>query len=161
MAKGTKISTEELEVQSMEGKASGRKKTWIKVLKYGLLVPVAIFLARYFYENADIYRNLDVTIHWPVFAGAVGFYFLYQVTLASLWHYITKLNGCGINYFKAITAYLYSIPGKYIPGKVFMLLARIPAYEEAGVPIRKVTICFFLENICTDRKSTRLNSSHE
>ena len=149
MAKGTKISTEELEVQSMEGKASGRKKTWIKVLKYGLLVPVAIFLARYFYENADIYRNLDVTIHWPVFAGAVGFYFLYQVTLASLWHYITPLNVCDINYFKAITAYLYSIPGKYIPGKVFMLLARIPAYEEAGVPIRKVTICFFLENICT------------
>ena len=62
---------------------------------------------------------------------------------------MTKLNGCGINYFKAITAYLYSILGKYIPGKVFMLLARIPAYEEAGAPIRKVTICFFLENICT------------
>lgn len=30
-----------------------------------------------------------------------------------------------------------------------MLLARLPAYEEGGAPIRKVTICFFLENICT------------
>ncbi len=149
MENGTKGSTEELEVQSAGGKEPGKKKTWIKVLKYGFLVLVAIFLARYFYENADTYRNLNVTIHWPVFAGAVGFYFLYKITLASLWHYMTKLNGCGINYFKAITAYLYSILGKYIPGKVFMLLARIPAYEEAGAPIRKVTICFFLENICT------------
>ena len=121
----------------------------MKILKYGFLVLVVIFLARYFYKNSESYRNLDVSINWAVFAGAVGFYFLYKITLASLWHYMTKLNQCGIGYFRAITAYLYSILGKYIPGKVFMLLARIPAYEEAGAPIRKVTICFFLENICT------------
>ena len=30
-----------------------------------------------------------------------------------------------------------------------MLLARVPLYERGGVPIRKVTVCFFLENICT------------
>ena len=30
-----------------------------------------------------------------------------------------------------------------------MLAARIPGYQEEGVPMRKVTICFFLENICT------------
>ena len=82
MENGTKGSTEELEVQSAGGKEPGKKKTWIKVLKYGFLVLVAIFLARYFYENADTYRNLNVTIHWPVFAGAVGFYFLYKITLA-------------------------------------------------------------------------------
>lgn len=130
------------------GKASQKKKG-MKILKYGFLVLVVIFLARYFYKNADSYKNLDVDINWMVFAGAVVFYFLYKITLASLWHYMTRLNHCGIRYFKAITAYLYSILGKYIPGKVFMLLARIPAYEEAGAPIRKVTICFFLENICT------------
>jgi hypothetical protein len=128
---------------------TGKKKKGMKILKYGFLVLVVIFLARYFYRNADTYRNLDVSIQWPVFAGAVLFYFLYKITLASLWHYLTKLNQCGISYFKAITAYLYSILGKYIPGKVFMLLARIPAYEEEGAPIRKVTVCFFLENICT------------
>ncbi len=127
----------------------GNKKKWMKWLKNGFLVLVVIFLARYFYKNFDTYKNLDVKINWGIFAGAVLFYFLYKLTLASLWHYMTKLNGCGIRYFKAITAYLYSILGKYIPGKVFMLLARIPAYEEEGAPIRKVTICFFLENICT------------
>lgn len=59
------------------------------------------------------------------------------------------LNQCSISYTKAVTSYLYSILGKYIPGKVFMLAARIPGYQEEGVPMRKVTICFFLENICT------------
>ena len=80
-----------------------------------------IFLVRYFYKNYDSYKNLDVEINWLVFTGAVLFYFLYKVTLASLWHYITKLNHCSIKYFKAITAYLYSILGKYIPGKVSVL----------------------------------------
>lgn len=143
---------EEMEVWEESGevsKESSKKKRWMKILKYGFLVLVVIFLARYFYKNSESYRSLDVSINWAVFAGAVGFYFLYKITLASLWHYMTKLNQCGIGYFRAITAYLYSILGKYIPGKVFMLLARIPAYEEAGAPIRKVTICFFLENICT------------
>lgn len=140
---------EERENPAGETKESPKKKIWMKILKNGFLILVVIFLIRYFYKNADSYRNLDVSINWPVFAGAVIFYFLYKITLASLWHYMTKLNQCAIGYFKAITAYLYSILGKYIPGKVFMLLARIPSYEEAGAPIRKVTICFFLENICT------------
>lgn len=150
--KDKRKSKEKIEVQEepKEGvKESSRKKKWMKILKYGFLILVVIFLARYFYKNSESYRNLDVSINWAVFTGAVGFYFLYKITLASLWHYMTRLNQCGIGYFRAVTAYLYSILGKYIPGKVFMLLARIPAYEEAGAPIRKVTICFFLENICT------------
>lgn len=132
-----------------EGNQKSRKSKWMRAAKYAFLILVVIFMARYFYRNYDSYKNLDMDINWWVFTGAVLFYFLYKVTLASLWHYMTKLNQCGIGYFKAVTAYLYSILGKYIPGKVFMLLARVPAYEEAGAPLRKVTICFFLENICT------------
>ena len=133
----------------MEEEKKSNQKKLMKFVKYAFIVLVIVFLARYFYNNMDSYKNLDVEINWLVFAGAVLFYFLYKITLASLWHYLTWLNHASIGYFKAITAYLYSILGKYIPGKVFMLLARIPAYEEGGAPIRKVTICFFLENICT------------
>ncbi len=126
-----------------------KKKKIMKYAKYIFLILVVVFLIRYFYNNYDTYKNLEVDINWGIFAAAVLFYFLYKITLASLWHYMTKLNHAAIGYFQAITAYLYSILGKYIPGKVFMLLARIPPYEEKGVQIRKVTICFLLENVCT------------
>lgn len=132
-----------------EKKETSQKKKLMKWAKRIFLILVAVFLVRYFYNNIDDYKNLDMDINWGVFAGAVLFYFLYKISLASLWHYLTVLNDCGIKYFRAITAYLYSILGKYIPGKVFMLLARIPAYEEEGKSIGKVTVCFFLENICT------------
>lgn len=135
----------------LKGEKGGfaKNRKWMRLLKSVFLSLAIIFLACYFYKNADTYRNLDVSINWPVFAEAMLLYSLYMVTLASLWHYITRLNQCAIGWFQAVTAYVYSILGKYIPGKVFMLLARIPAYEEAGAPIRKVTVCFFLENICT------------
>ena len=127
MEENTQIKKEESEILEHTGK-SGKKK-WMKYAKIGFLLLVAVFLIRYFYRNYDSYKNLDVEINWLVFTGAILFYFLYKVTLASLWHYMTKLNQCSIGYFRAITAYLYSILGKYIPGKVFMLLARVPAYS--------------------------------
>lgn len=142
------LSKEEL-LKNTNKPENSKKKKLMKWVKYFFLILVAVFLGRYFYNNFDTYKNLDVKINWGVFAAAVLFYFLYKITLASLWHYMTKLNQAAIGYVQAVTAYLYSILGKYIPGKVFMLLARVPAYEEKGVPIRKVTICFLLENVCT------------
>ena len=126
------------------------KKNIMKICKILFLVLVAIFLAKYFYTSWDDIKKIDWDkFNWGIFILSIFLYFAYKVTLASLWHYITKLNKCSIKYTKAETSYLYSILGKYIPGKVFMLAARIPGYQEEGVPMRKVTICFFLENICT------------
>lgn len=125
------------------------KKKVMQIIKVLFLVLVAVFLVRYFQRNIDDIKNMDFKINWGVFALSMIFYFLYKISLASLWHYITWLNHSSIRYPEAITSYLYSILGKYIPGKVFMLAARIPGYEKEGIPMRKVTVCFFLENICT------------
>ncbi len=125
------------------------KKKLMKIVKTAFLVLVAYFLITYLVKNIDEIKEKNITLDWGVFAVSMLFYFLYKVSLASLWHYITKLNGCSIKYTRAVSSYLYSILGKYIPGKVFMLAARVPAYQEKQVPIRKVTVCFFIENICT------------
>lgn len=121
----------------------------IKFIKWLFLCAVLVFLIIYFRRNIEDIRNLDIHINWLMFGVSMLFYFLYKITLASLWHYITKLNNAAIDYWTAIRTYLYSILGKYIPGKVFMLAARVPGYQEKGIPMRKVTICFILENIGT------------
>lgn len=130
----------------MEKIKSKRWMRWIKIIFY---TAVVFFLIRYFQKNLNEIKEIKFNINWKAFCISMLFYFIYKVSLASLWHYITVLNHAGIRYFDAVTAYLYSILGKYIPGKVFMLLARTPEYERAGVPMRKVSVCFVLENICT------------
>lgn len=134
----------------MEASGNGNKKKIIlKVIKIVFLVLVFFFLGKYFYDNWDTIKNLDIKPDIGIFAGSMLLYFAYKLTLASLWHFITCLDKCGIKYGEAVRSYLYSILGKYIPGKVFMLAARVPAYEREGVPARKVAVCFLLENVCT------------
>lgn len=121
----------------------------MKLCRIAFLVIVAVFMVRYFQKNITEIRELNFKINWKIFILSMFFYFAYKVTLATFWHYITILDKANIKYSNALVAYLYSILGKYIPGKVFMLAARFPAYDREGVPMRKVTVCFFIENICT------------
>lgn len=124
-------------------------KKYMKYIKLIFAIAVIFFMARYFIKNYDSIKELDIHLNIKVFIVSMFFYFAYKLTLASLWHYITVKNDCPIKYTEAVTAYLYSILGKYIPGKVFMLAARFPAYERAGHKLRKITVCFLLENVCT------------
>lgn len=132
-----------------EAKKSNKKAKIMKLCKVIFLILVVVFLAKYFASNYEDIKSLNIKLDWKVFVLSMLLYFVYKLTLACLWHYITYLNGANIRLRDAIVAYLYSILGKYIPGKVFMLAARIPPYDEKGVPMRKVTVCFLLENVCT------------
>lgn len=124
------------------------KKKLLNFCKTTFAVLVVVFLAWYFWKNREDFASIQ-SVDIRVFVISMLFYFVYKFTLASLWHYLTKINGCSIKYEKAVTSYLYSILGKYIPGKVFMLAARLTYYKEEDAPLSKVTVCFFIENICT------------
>ena len=125
------------------------KDKLLKALKIIFGVLVVVFLAWYFRKNWDEFSEKIMSVNIGIFIVSMLFYFVYKITLASLWHYITKINGCSIRYEKVVTSYLYSILGKYIPGKVFMLAARLTYYKEEEAQLSKVTVCFFIENVCT------------
>ena len=125
------------------------KKLILKLCKILFGALVVVFLAWYFWKNWDEFSEKIKNVDMGIFVFSMLFYFVYKFTLASLWHYITKINDCSIPYEKAVTSYLYSILGKYIPGKVFMLAARLTYYKEENAPLGKVTVCFFIENVCT------------
>ena len=121
----------------------------LKICKFLFIILVIYFLSKFLIKNIGDVKKEHFEMNWPIFIGSIFLYFIYMITLASLWHYITYLNGCSVKYTDAVVSYLYSILGKYIPGKVFMLAARLPAYEKQGVQLSKVTVCFFIENGCT------------
>ena len=70
------LSKEEL-LKNTNKPENSKKKKLMKWVKYIFLILVAVFLGRYFYNNFDTYKNLDVKINWGVFAAAMLFYFLY------------------------------------------------------------------------------------
>ena len=72
------------------------KKKILKALKILFGVLVVVFLAWYFWKNWDEFSDKIMNVDMGIFIFSMLFYFLYKITLASLWHYITKLNGCAL-----------------------------------------------------------------
>lgn len=123
-------------------------KKLLSVFRILFAVTAIGFLVWYFVKNKEDFASIR-GIDLGAFLLAMGFYFVYKITLAFLWHFITKENDCAIPPAKAVTAYLCSILGKFIPGKVFMLAARLDRYKEEGASLSRVSICFLIENVCT------------
>ncbi len=69
MENGTKAAQRSLKYRVLAERARKKenmdKSPEIRISGSGGNFPGTVF----FYENADTYRNLNVTIHWPVFAG--------------------------------------------------------------------------------------------
>lgn len=124
------------------------KDAVLRIIQVIFGAAAVFFIVWYFVRNRDDFAKIQ-GIDPVIFAVSAVLFMIYTVLLASLWHYLTVINGCPIKYEKAVTSYLLSIPGKYIPGKVFMLAARLTYYKQGGASLPKVTVCFFLENICT------------
>lgn len=68
-------------------------------------------------------------------------FFFYAV----LWHWLTMANHAAIGFRAAMTAWFYSMLGKYVPGKVALWAGRVYYYNREGYSIKKVSFCFSLE----------------
>lgn len=130
-----------------------KRQRILKITKNVITILFLIVAGIYFYKSlsSSIHKVMqeEFTLNWWFFFLSILIYLIYFVTLASLWHYVTRLNQSSIPYTEAIPCYAYSVLGKYIPGEIFMLIARFPAYERRGIKARKVTVNFYLENLCT------------
>lgn len=130
-----------------------KKQKKLNLIKNIITITFLVIAVIYFYQalrdSLIKVMSQEFSVNWIYFSIAMFIYFAYFVGLASLWHYVTTLNKSSIPYPEAMTCYAYSILGKYIPGEIFMLIARFRAYERRGIRARKVTVNFYIENLGT------------
>ena len=125
------------------------KNNLIKALKIIIVLAIILFIGRLFYRNINELKDIDFKFDLLNLILAVVLFIVYKINSVFLWHYITKKNECSISIRKAFVSWFYSLLGKYIPGKVFMLGSRIYFYNREGSSKKKVLFCFLVENICT------------
>ena len=124
-------------------------KKYLKYVKIVFMLIVFYFLARYIKGNIEDLRQLKLSFNMGMLLLSVFIFIIYKVNLCLLWHYITVKNKCSISLEKSFVSWFYSLLGKYIPGKIFFLGARLYYYHQEGISKKKITFCFLLENICT------------
>lgn len=94
-------------------------------------------------------RASNVSVSVGPLIASVFMLALYMLARSLLWHLLTKMLQTSIPVGAAVTAWLVSQLGKYLPGKVFLYAGRVWYYVREGRPAGPVTLAFSVELVGT------------
>jgi uncharacterized membrane protein YbhN (UPF0104 family) len=75
--------------------------------------------------NWAFLKNYHLNINWKFLFGAFCFLTGNYLFQSYIWHLILKFSGISVSLFISIRSWIYSIIGKYIPGRIFYVVGRI------------------------------------
>ncbi len=99
-------------------------------------------------RNLDELRELDVTWHPLPALLSFPLALAYLGGRAWVWHRISARLIGPFGLRTDALSWLASLVGKYLPGKVFLLLGRVTLYRDRGAPAAQVTLAFTAEAAC-------------
>lgn len=117
------------------------KRFWI-IAKYLFAVAIVIGVGYYFFK---IFRDPNFQIvewtfrPWPLFlAGCL--YLVAHTIWGTFWWQLLKSQGAEISWFAGVRAYFVSQLGKYVPGKVWVIVMRVGLLDQkVSRPVVAVT----------------------
>ncbi len=116
-----------------------------KALELALLAAVFYFIARVILNNLDQLRDTTLRLDPWYLLAAVLFGVLGYLMMALGWHRLTLAFVIDLPLRPTLGIWALSRLGKYLPGKIFLLLGRVYFYAEANKSKASTTLCFLLE----------------
>ena len=120
---------------------------YLKVLQWGIVSAIFLLLGRIVWENwtqvkeaSFIFRPLPMILSTLLFASC----YLLQFWV---WYLITQKLGIALSLQDTLESWFYSQLGKYLPGKVWILLGRFYFYESKGRSRKNISIALYLETV--------------
>lgn len=105
------------------------------------------YLITYVIQNGQELADADLELDVVMVAVSVAVLFVYLIGRVLAWHQITVHMGARIPLQAATASWFVSLLGKYIPGKVFLLLGRLELYSEHGQSKARTTLAFTVETV--------------
>ncbi len=97
------------------------------------------------WENWGQVKEFPFTLKWhALILASLIFSFSYFIQIW-VWYVITLKLGIALPFAETLTSWLYSQLGKYLPGKVWLLLGRFYFYESKGKSRREISIALYFE----------------
>lgn len=120
----------------------------INVLKYVLAAAVIIGVSLYFYRvlSDPAFRSEGFVIRWQYLIPAGFLYILSHSIWATFWWQLLLSQGAKVTWFVGMQAYFISQLGKYVPGKVWVIVLRMGLLG-GTVPRRIVAITGVYETL--------------
>ena len=117
-----------------------------KILKWIFVLVIFVFLFRYLYLSWGEISSYDLELNWIPFLASYLFAFAYYILVAVGWSRILRsLKKLNISLLKAVKVRTFSDFGRFIPGKVWLILGRIHYCKKWGYSSGIVVLSTFME----------------
>jgi uncharacterized membrane protein YbhN (UPF0104 family) len=99
------------------------------------------------WDNWSQVKDTGFTLQtFPFILSTLIFAFSYFIQVWA-WYLITLKLKVAVSFPETIRSWFYSQLGKYLPGKVWLFLGRIYAYESRGKPKKLVSVALYFEMV--------------
>jgi len=119
-----------------------------RVAKIVVILAIFSFVFVALWRNLDELRAADISLNLSLLAASFPFAVAYLVGRSMIWHLVIAHVVRSLPLHLDMLSWLGSIVGKYIPGKVFLLLGRVHLYRGSGATAGAVSLAFLLETCC-------------
>lgn len=118
-----------------------------RVLRWLIVLAIFVFLGKMVWENWVQVKEASFIVHpFPLLFSMIIFAFSYFIQIWA-WYLITLKLGIALSGWETLESWFYSQLGKYLPGKVWLLLSRFYFYESKGKSKRMVSVALYFEMV--------------
>ena len=123
------------------------KNPFLGIAQWLIVVVIFLFLGKIVWDNWTQVREASFTFRLlPMILSTLIFGSCYLVQFW-VWYLITLKLGIALSLRETLEGWFYSQLGKYLPGKVWILLGRFYCYESKGRSKRIISIALYLETV--------------
>lgn len=121
---------------------------WLKVLALVLVIGFVGYKLYDYWQQISLSELHDaLTIDWRWGGVSIAGFMGVMLTSALGWVFIARRMGDKVPVLPLLGAYCFSQMGKYVPGKVMLLVMRVERSSRLGMPQRICTLSTLLENV--------------
>lgn len=120
---------------------------YLKMLQWAIVLTIFFFLGKMIWENWAQIKDTYFTFK-PVLLviSTILFAFSYFIQIWA-WYLITSRLKIALPFKETLESWFYSQLGKYLPGKVWLLVGRFYFYESKGMSRKKISVALYLETV--------------
>ncbi|NWF93582.1 MAG: flippase-like domain-containing protein [Syntrophaceae bacterium] len=122
----------------------GKKSLW-RWIQWAIVISLFFFLGKVIWENWGQVKEAPFTLKpFPLILSIFIFGLSHFVQIWA-WYLITVKLGIAISIRETLETWFYSQLGKYLPGKVWLLLGRFYFYRSKGKSKEMISVALYLE----------------
>jgi uncharacterized membrane protein YbhN (UPF0104 family) len=119
----------------------------LRMIQWAIVAAIFVFLGKMVWDHWNQVKGASFSFEvFPLLLSTLIFAFSYFIQIWA-WYIITLKLGIAIPIRETLESWFYSQLGKYLPGKVWLLLSRFSCYESKGKSKKSISVALYFEMV--------------